>query len=824
MKRFYSIVACFIVFTLIFQMFPSRSFAAAQTERVLEFIDLKHHWAKSEITRLVESGIVSGYPDNTFKPDAYITREEFLKILIESLKYEPIRNIKLPFTDVTSTRWSAPYIQTALDNDIIIAADYGNFFQPAKYITRLEMAAMISRALFLEEDLSMLNFKDNDSIGRDKGLVGAAITAELITGFPDNTFRPDDSTTRAQSAAVIIRTLDYERHNSDEYIYKPGVIVLDEENYIITGDTLSLPLTAETRALTNGDIVVLPPSNEYPYGVAQRVVSNMNGNHELVLRTTEPAVEEVIEDFQFYDKVPVKAEYFQAATPYTDNITAQSLKKETFSMIAALNDPAEINVKPSAEGILIGLKNLKVPVGDKEILLAGEINLEQPEVVVDADVGFIRGIERLKYEFISDSSIELEAVFTEDRIKTEKIIPLGKMFVPVYGPFGVTVELNLLIKADLTAGVVFTLENENHIDLGVQYTNKKTQWINNTYSNANVTLSAETSIKAEAGPKLGVYLAMLQYNLAGLEAEAGIQADVATKLLSASTGGDLESLCYVLDLEAFARGKATLFVPRPFKQDLEISYVLAEIEKTLIQKDTCQKPLTMDEAQKVVFEGIKAVSDFGLNDIRADDSLFVGQVEESVVRDKYNAYRDELREYFSEEIIDEMFGLYYQYFLYYDCHTNESDYEYAFQFHPVLKKIEDTHYRLTLSHPERAGYICDSMAMVSDFDLEYQMDNWVITKWGGNSSYAGNTLDSNFTINLSTDEARIILENSIYFDGVDLKSVTYVETLKPRSTWAAYAPKWGSYYKFEVVSDNGTSYFLVFKETGKILTEDEIKD
>ena len=45
------------------------------------FTDISGHWAKDYILAAVEAGWINGYPDGTFRPDAYITRAEAMKII-----------------------------------------------------------------------------------------------------------------------------------------------------------------------------------------------------------------------------------------------------------------------------------------------------------------------------------------------------------------------------------------------------------------------------------------------------------------------------------------------------------------------------------------------------------------------------------------------------------------------------------------------------------------------------------------------------------------------------------------------------------------------
>jgi len=180
---------------------------------LMQFTDIEGHWAESTIVHLINEGIVSGDTNSSFNPNQHITREQFIKLLIESQGYKLVKG-KQTFSDVTKTRWSNPYIEAAVEQKIIIASEYSSTFAPTEHITRLEMAVFAARALQLAEDHSKLTFIDKDQIKQNKGLVGAAVKAKIVTGFQDNSFRPLDTATRAEATVIIQRIINYREANS----------------------------------------------------------------------------------------------------------------------------------------------------------------------------------------------------------------------------------------------------------------------------------------------------------------------------------------------------------------------------------------------------------------------------------------------------------------------------------------------------------------------------------------------------------------------------------------------------------------------------------
>ncbi|MBQ2890292.1 MAG: S-layer homology domain-containing protein, partial [Clostridia bacterium] len=85
----------------------------------------KDFWAYEAITSLVEKGVISGYLDNTFKPNNDITREEFITILAKYLNLDT--NANCDFADVSKSRWSYSYIAAAYNAGIITGNDMNMF-------------------------------------------------------------------------------------------------------------------------------------------------------------------------------------------------------------------------------------------------------------------------------------------------------------------------------------------------------------------------------------------------------------------------------------------------------------------------------------------------------------------------------------------------------------------------------------------------------------------------------------------------------------------------------------------------------------------------
>ena len=167
----------------------------------------------------VATGIVSGYGDNTFRPNRPVTRAQYITMLYNMCGRPEVITPGLLFKDTASI--SAPYLDAVkwgVVNGIING--YGdNTFRPDQQITRAQMAAFSYRLMklavggeFKDEVKADCGFKDSSSIAKDyKEAVNVMANLGIITGFDtDNdgkgdTFRPNATANRGQAATIIVR-------------------------------------------------------------------------------------------------------------------------------------------------------------------------------------------------------------------------------------------------------------------------------------------------------------------------------------------------------------------------------------------------------------------------------------------------------------------------------------------------------------------------------------------------------------------------------------------------------------------------------------------
>ncbi len=166
--------------------------------------DINGHWAQMSIEQLVQQGAISGYPDGTFKPAKTITRAEFAYVLVKALALET--KAGKTFAD-TASHWAREAIATAEGYGIVNGYD-DNRFGPDDVISREQICVMLQKAFQLTTAGEPRAFSDSDFISEwAVNAVYACSANSIVSGYEDNSFRPQNSATRAEAVSMIVRAL-----------------------------------------------------------------------------------------------------------------------------------------------------------------------------------------------------------------------------------------------------------------------------------------------------------------------------------------------------------------------------------------------------------------------------------------------------------------------------------------------------------------------------------------------------------------------------------------------------------------------------------------
>lgn len=172
--------------------------------------DLRGHWAEAAFTAFVEAGYVNGYPDGSYRPDQFVTRAEFMKLVNQVAGLTATSAAVQQYKDVKSSAWYYNEVSKALAEGYIQGKS-ANLMEPEANITRQEAITMVARVSGLKNgNLSVLQqYADRDQLAQWAEDAAAAMTeAQRLEGDPDHNLRPLDLLTRAEAVTLLNRCLD----------------------------------------------------------------------------------------------------------------------------------------------------------------------------------------------------------------------------------------------------------------------------------------------------------------------------------------------------------------------------------------------------------------------------------------------------------------------------------------------------------------------------------------------------------------------------------------------------------------------------------------
>lgn len=189
-----------------------------------KFEDINMHtWAQASIQSLFEKDIVKGYSDTEYGPNRNISRIEFICMLSRTLEYLNENYVEgahvYYYPSYNKNHWSKPeydYLmrcyQFYTPSDIMsagyfnVAEVFGDNINIDKAITRGEAVALMD--IFMDDATVTKSFTDVNSKNKFLSSIQKAYSNGLITGYPDGSFKPNATITRAEMATILGRYID----------------------------------------------------------------------------------------------------------------------------------------------------------------------------------------------------------------------------------------------------------------------------------------------------------------------------------------------------------------------------------------------------------------------------------------------------------------------------------------------------------------------------------------------------------------------------------------------------------------------------------------
>lgn len=198
-------------FIVLFFLIASVSCIPVYSSTVL-FNDISNtHWASKNITRLVDAGVASGYPDGNFSPEGTITYGEFIKLAVIAVTENDPGSSELG-------HWATNYYYTALHAGLFSAGEISQDMLKCP-IVRGDMAIIAANAVDqnisqTENNVVCSYIIDMPRAENKKNAIVKAYMLGIISGYTDRTFQPEINLTRAEAVTVTLRIIDPKERTS----------------------------------------------------------------------------------------------------------------------------------------------------------------------------------------------------------------------------------------------------------------------------------------------------------------------------------------------------------------------------------------------------------------------------------------------------------------------------------------------------------------------------------------------------------------------------------------------------------------------------------
>ena len=147
---------------------------------------------------------ISGFPDGTFQPDGPLTRAQLAQIFY-NLYAEGQNSSVATYTDIEVSYWGYRAIAFCQETGYMIGYPDGSFM-PEQMLTRAEMSTAATRIIDTDQNPESPFNDVGDHWAR--GYIGALYSVGIVEGYPDGTFRPQNTVNRSEAVTIICRAVE----------------------------------------------------------------------------------------------------------------------------------------------------------------------------------------------------------------------------------------------------------------------------------------------------------------------------------------------------------------------------------------------------------------------------------------------------------------------------------------------------------------------------------------------------------------------------------------------------------------------------------------
>lgn len=542
------------------------------------------HWAYDVISELTSEGVIDGMGDGTFAPEGLVTREQFMKLLVCALDCDTDSAPETELSDVSGSNWSEQYIYAGIERGIYDIDESGDYFNPTGELKRGISAEWIVDGLGVTAEADNV-FSDVPSYGKQSEAIASAAKIGIIAGYEDNTFRTENTITRAEAAALIKRVMDYQ---ADLYGLrddaKNEIELQDDVAVAESSKSVNIPTSVDARNktiifskadetltdLTEGDILFIPPCDNMPNGFVGKVMSVNGSRSNTKIKFEEPELAEVVQSVDISTYVSAGIDNYAN----DGELTAVSAVKGVSSKENGMEFDGSASAYMTPDITWHGVKIHAGADADEKAMVhfetesykeksglyaAVDMNMEAKiDIQLETD-----NFDITKFDASADLITDVSAVGGyNNSVSKEYTYDLPTCTIPLSGIFNVNIYSKLVVKADGSLNIEATADFDNN--MGAKFTiDDGFTTHNTTNANAEITVDAEGSLKI--GPKEELKLTFCGIDVMGkkffdgislieADAEFGIgatgktlidkKASLSDDKISFGDDGELKHLCY----------------------------------------------------------------------------------------------------------------------------------------------------------------------------------------------------------------------------------------------------------------------------------------
>lgn len=217
-----------------------------------------NHWAEEQVVEWLNRKLLPNEEEKDFAYNEHLTRAEFVALINHIFAFQG--QADLAFRDITSSAWYAGEFAKAVKAGYLQGYADGTM-KPFSYITRQEAAVILAKLFHLSpaSENNLAVFKDlNDIPPWSKVYLSALVAEGCLSGYEDQTLRPDKYITKAEAMVLLAKTAGI-------FFNEPTVYGSEKEKTIIPGNvTISSPGFVLNNLEIGGNLYIFQEDNREP--------------------------------------------------------------------------------------------------------------------------------------------------------------------------------------------------------------------------------------------------------------------------------------------------------------------------------------------------------------------------------------------------------------------------------------------------------------------------------------------------------------------------------------------------------------------------------